>query len=248
MITVDNRVGSKELLPYFPPGEAVLGRLEYADFAFEGNGPGDIPWRIGIERKTIRDLITCMQSGRFSGHQLKGLINGYNEVYLVVEGLFKANGKDGLLMTYEGGEWRALGLGDNCYMMRDIWLFLNTITVKSNIRWMTTTNPRDTARFVSTLHRWWTWKEYEEHRAHLRPDTGKIASFGKDSFERRVAYQLEGVGWGGGQSIGKSQLIEAEFDSVEEMCLADENRWMQIEGIGKKLSKSIVAELKGESD
>ncbi len=241
MIIVDNRTGSKELLPYFPPGEAILGHLEYADFAFSGNGPNNTPWLIGVERKTITDLIACMESGRFSGHQLKGLINSYNEVHLIVEGFFKA-ASSGVLVEWKNMQWTSLGYGSRCYMLRDIWLFLTTISVKpeSSIRWMTTTNPRETARFVSTLHRWWTWKEYGEHRSHLQPDTGRVASLDGYSFERKVASQLSGIGW------EKSKIIEEEFDSVSDMVLAKEEDWMQVEGIGKKLSKSIVAELKGE--
>lgn len=241
MILVDDRIGSKELFHYFPPGTARLSRLEYADFAFFGLGPNNVSWRVGIERKTIRDLLACIRSGRFSGHQLKGLLNGYNEVYLIIEGLFKGRGKDGLLITWENADWAQLGLGSNCYMMRDVWLFLNTIAIKTGIRWNVTTNPRETARFVSTLHRWWSWKEYGEHRAHLQPDTGRVAQVGNHTLVRRLASHLKGVGW------EKSKAVEAEFDSISDMCAAGEERWKEIDGIGKKLSQSIVNELRGEN-
>ena len=242
MIVIDNRTGSKELLPYFPPGTATLGKLEYADFAFEGKGPEGVAWRIGIERKTIRDLLACIQSGRFSGHQLRGLLNGFNEVYLIVEGFFKGDSQ-GVLVTYEAGEWRSLGLGPNCYMMRDIWLWLNTEAIGAGIHWNKTANPRETASFVSTLYRWWTFKEYEGHRSHLQPNTGQVASLGNFSLVRRVASQLSGIGW-----EKRSRAIESAFDSIEEMVHATESDWQSIEGIGKKLSQSIMAELKGESE
>jgi len=240
MIRVDRRRGSGELLPYFPPGTASIANLEYADFSFVGNGPGNVPWQVGIERKTIGDLVDCIKSGRFTGHQLTGLLNGYNEVYLVVEGLFKAD-KSGVLCEYKGGKWQPFGHGRACYMMRDIWLFLNTIAITTGVRWSVCCSMQDTANFVATLHRWWTFKDYSEHRAHLQPETGRVASFGHFSLVRRLASHLSGIGW------EKSKLIEDRFDSVEQMVAASETTWQEVDGIGKKLSVSIVQELKGEA-
>lgn len=239
MIYVDNRTGSKELLPLFPPGTAALRRLQFADFSFSGNGPDNIPWQIGIERKTLSDLINCMKSGRFTGHQLPGLINGYNEVYLLVEGLFKADPSTGILLEHTAGRWKPVSFGFTQYMLRDIWLFLTTIEVVTGVRWHTASCPRETARFVSTLHRWWTFKEFADHRSHLQPNTGNIAGIGSFSLVRRVATQLSGIGW------EKSKLIDCAFDSVEQMVAASASDWQQLDGIGKKLSKSIMNELRG---
>jgi len=240
MIIVDDRVGSAELLKYFPPGEAKLGRLEYADFSFSGKGPLDIPWLVGVERKSIRDLLACMASGRLAGRQLIGLLNGFNAVYLVVEGYFKADAKTGVLLTLGDGGWHTLHMGKRSFMLRDVWLYLNTMAVKTSVMWNTTQNPRETARFVSTLHRWWTFKEYAEHRSHLQPYQAPIAHIGRHSTVDRIALQLPGVGWERAQEVGR------HFGSVAEMVTADKAKWLSVPGIGKKLADSIMKELRGQ--
>ena len=86
-VQVDDRVGSRELLPELKrlhiPAEKV--RLPFADAAFEGNGPAG-PVKVGIERKTIYDLMQSMTTGRLSAHQLPGLVQNFDHRWIVVEG------------------------------------------------------------------------------------------------------------------------------------------------------------------
>ena len=91
MILIDDRMGSKELLPLFRPYDVTveLSHLEYADIAFFGNGPTG-PELVGIERKTLHDLVNSMRSRRLSGYQLPGLMAAYAWVYIVVEGVWRA--------------------------------------------------------------------------------------------------------------------------------------------------------------
>jgi len=241
MITVDKRKGSAELNPGFPPGMSRLGHLEYADFSSTGLGPNGDPWLIGIERKQIRDLLSSITTGRLAGHQLIGLINSYNVVYLIVEGLFRPGPETGVLEIRIGKSWEELELGKQKWMMRGVWNYLNTLTTKCGVHWVKTFNKNETVQYVMSLYEWWNDKEWEEHRSHLamqQPDT--VAILAPHSFESRVANQLKGVGWKRAEEIGNS------FDSVGTMCHATLEDWVAIPGIGKKLSQSIADELKGE--
>jgi ERCC4-type nuclease len=57
-----------------------------------------------------------------------------------------------------------------------------------------------------------------------------------------MAAQLTGIGW------EKSGAISHKFGSVREMANAEEKDWVEIPGVGKKLSRRIVAALKGETN
>lgn len=237
MIYVDNRTGSKELLPLFPRGTAELTHLEYADFMFTGHyDDGDIV--IGIERKTIGDFVNCMCSGRFSGRQLIGMLNSYHYIYLVIEGVFRANPKTGVLEVYRYGGWHEYEAGRRRFMARDIWAFMNTMQVVCGLHCYHTSTPSDTAYYIRALKHWWT-KEYEEHKGHLQPHTGTMVELSRQTLVRRVAACLDGIGW------GKAKAMDQAFGSVVELAVAREKELLEVEGIGKKLAKSVVEQLHG---
>lgn len=237
MILVDNRAGSKELFSLFPRGRAKLTRLEYGDFAFTGNGPDGVPWLVGIERKTIGDLVSCIGSGRMSGNQLEGLVNAYNTVYVVVEGMFRA-GDTGVLEVWGRGQWRQWDRG-RLFMLRDVHLFLHTLENVVGLKTWRTRTKVETVEWISSLYQWWTVKEWDEHHAHQQPHTSLSPDLAPHSLVRRVAAQLKGVGW------GRAKAIDQAVMNVSQMCGMSEGEWESIEGIGEGLSKSIVGELRG---
>ena len=94
MILLDDRTGSGELLPLFRPYDAPveLARLDFGDACWLGNGATG-PELVGVERKTIHDLVSSMRSKRLSGYQLPGLLRTYDWVYLLVEGVWRCGGR-----------------------------------------------------------------------------------------------------------------------------------------------------------
>jgi len=237
MIFIDDRVGSKELLPLFPKGNAELTHLEYADFMFMGHSDaGDIV--VGIERKTIGDFVNSMCSGRFSGKQLIGMLNCYHYLYLVIEGIFRANPQNGILEVYRYGGWQEYTAGKRRFMARDIWLFMNTLQVICGLHCYHCPRETDTVHYIMALRHWWA-KEYDEHRGHLQPHTGVTVELSRQSLLRRVVAQLDGIGW------GKAKAIDQTYNTVVELVDAMPKELMGIEGIGKKLAESIVKQLHG---
>jgi len=226
MITFDGRTGSAGLVRYLPPGTFKIGRLEFADAAFLGNGE-EGPILVGIERKTLRDLVGSMESGRLSGHQLPGLLASYGVVYLVVEGI----GRDhqGMFQELVGCKWKDLGLPT-----KSINNYLNTLTVVAGVHVIRTTYPTSTAEMILHLYEWWL-KDWDSHRGHLGfcdPVHRKIFLV-KPGLLRRIAKELPGVGW------EKSGEVEKHFSSVAEMILAAPHVWQEVPGIGKKMAKNI---------
>jgi len=244
MILIDDRTGSCELARYFSKSLVKIVRLEYGDFSFIGNGPDEIPVSIGIERKTLTDLLSSLQTGRFSGHQLPGLLNSYYYVYLIVEGIWRSCPSNGILEILAGNHWQPVSLGSRRWMAREAYGYLNTLAVASGLVVWQTTSPRETALLVTILYRWWQ-KDWAEHKSHLamrksRLRDGEGVSLVKPSLVRRVAAELPGIGW------GKSREVERVFRSVEDMVQAEAGDWQRIPGIGKKIAEQAVRELRGE--
>ena len=237
MIYVDNRTGSKELYPLFPKGSAALTRMNYADFSITGHyEDGDI--LVGIERKRIGDFINSMCSGRFSGHQLIGMLNSYHYLYLIIEGVFRANPATGVLEVHRAYGWQTYYAGKRSFMARDIWSFMNTVQVVCGMHCYHTDSESDTAYYIRALHHWWT-KEYDEHRGHLQPHTGTTVELSRHTTVRRVVAQLDGIGW------EKAKALDMVFGSVAALVGATEKELMGVEGIGKTLAQGILKQLQG---
>jgi len=238
-ITIDSREGSAFLINHLPHGMVSVGRLEYGDVSFVGNGPNDEPILVGIERKALGDLINSITSGRFAGHQLPGLVSSYHVVYLIVEGLWRP-GTTGLLEVRKGQGWEPLDRGRR-WMWADVEAWLTTVEQKAGVRIRKTVGMGETAAMILALYRWWTSKEYDEHRAHLTlhkpPDS---AALRKASLVRVMAAELPGIGW------EKSERVAKRFRNVVEMVNAEEHEWREVEGVGNTIAHKIVMAVWGD--
>lgn len=242
MLFVDSRIGSFDLEPMLKSlGAPVeLTTLEFADCCFVGSGPEGRPVQVGIELKKLNDMLSCITTGRFSGHQLPGLVQNYDEIWLIVEGIYRANPRDGILETYKGGDWRAVELGARRWQYRDLEAFLTTAEVKAGVRVRRTNSRDETARVVAGLYAWWTATDYEDHRSHLALNRSRdIALLAKPSLTRRIANELPGIGF------ERSGMVAGHFETVRNMVNADESEWVVLPGIGKTIARRIVAEVNG---
>jgi ERCC4-type nuclease len=237
MVLIDDRRGSVELAKHIPADKEIL-RLEFADFAWTGNGPAG-PVVIGVERKTIRDLVNCMVDGRFVGHQLPGLLRAYDVVYLVVEGMWRRNPATGMLESKAGKEWRLLMGSKGARPLS----FLHTLTHLAGVRTWRTSHQRETGWWVAECHDWWQ-KPWDRHKSlqhfHVsqgpRVVGGEVLMEDAPSLVARIAKEFSGVGWDRARAIGEA------FGSLREFMAADEVVLAVIPGIGKKTAHNIVKE------
>lgn len=246
MILIDDRVGSKDLMKYFSEEEAELVRLEFGDACWYGNGPDGQCWSIGVERKTVGDLVNSIRSGRLSGHQLIGLMQNYQVVYLIVEGLWRGNPKTGALQVYrgekgKGGRWRDLSYGSKKFTAGSLVGYINTLDHLLGVSMRGTASPRETAVYMRWLCSWWQ-KDWEGHKAHKQyhksRSPGRVTGIGHVSLEapsllQRIASELPGIGY------EKSCRVARHFDSVTDCINAPEEEWVKIEGIGKGIVEKI---------
>jgi ERCC4-type nuclease len=237
MLLIDSRIGSQDLAPVLKSfGVPVdLCTLDYGDCAFIGNGAEGRPVPVGIELKKLNDILNCVTTGRFSGHQLPGLVQTYDEVWLVIEGIYRPHPRDGVLETLSGGHWVSVKQGTRTWMYRDLEHFLTTIEIKGGVRLRRSTDRAETARIVAGLYAWWQ-KDYIEHRAHLAMNRAHrdTALLTKPSFKFEVAACMPGLGY------MKAGCAAGHFGSVREMVNAEEPEWRAIPGVGKVLATRIV--------
>lgn len=107
MILVDSRAGSSDLVLHPPlddPARATLCRLDSADVAFSGNGPGERAVLVGIEIKSLGDLVSSLWSGRLQAHQVPAMLAAYDRSYLVWYGGCRP-GRGGELQARRSRGW-----------------------------------------------------------------------------------------------------------------------------------------------
>lgn len=237
MILIDRRTGSKELAAVIAAPFTVT-TLEYGDASFTGNGPTPgLPVFIGIERKTIMDLLSSITSGRLSGHQLIGLLNSYNYTYLLVEGMWRPS-PTGILQRWSG-KWRDVSLGQRRFMYREVANYLNSLTILCGVHVWRTETLSQSGHWITALYGWWQ-KEWEGHRAHIQHSAAPpppSAYLRKPSITHRVAKEFEGVGW------DKGKALASHFKSVHSLVNATEAKLRLVPGIGKKLARTITEEV-----
>ena len=232
IILVDDRVGSKELADLIP--DSVLTTLEYGDAAFSGFGPygPNGIMAIGVERKVIGDLIQSISSGRLSGHQLPGLLEAYHKIYLIVEGMWKGNRKDGTIEVFRHGKFKSLG--SSKFTSKRVWGYLTTLNATTGISVYITTDMVETALVIQELQHWWGQK-WEKHKAHvmmnkLNPPSAYLRP-GRPSLLRRIGIELPGVGY------ERIEAVEKAFKTVHQLFEATEEQWRNVDGIGKMTAK-----------
>jgi ERCC4-type nuclease len=226
--------------------------LTYADACFEGNGPtGHVT--IGVERKKIPDLLTCINDGRFTGHQLVGMKKAYRFVFLIVEGEWKPHDETGVLMQlYEsknGYQWGELRPRT---MYSKLRRFLFSVSL-GGVVVLYTRNIAHTAFDITEIYHWFQ-KPWRDHRSLLDLHLGSFwlqdgrtdqlmtlpSLTRKPSLVRQWASQLPGVG------VKKSEDAERVFKTAREMANADELDWMRVPGVGAATAQAIVKKVGGQ--
>lgn len=248
-IMIDPRTGSGDLYPLLAGAGLPCKRtqLHFGDVAFLGNGPDDCPVSVGVEVKTLNDVLNSIVSGRFSGHQLIGLSKCYQSCWLLVEGVWKADpDTDAILVPRGKGNWVPIPSSEREWKQQDLESWFLTIQNIANVkvkvveRWPGNFPGcrKKAVDFLQTLYRWWTHKRWDEHSSHkgMYQDKKKWQStmeFQKPTLARLVAAQLPGIGY------DKSYAATMKFPSVLEMVNASAAMWDDVDGVGKIISQRV---------
>ena len=240
MILVDSRTGSAELLPHIIRlgVKAELSHLEFGDVCFEGKGPkGSI--YVGVERKTLNDMLHCIDDSRYAAHQLPGMNRMYDKSFLALEGIWACGSPpyyEGILMTSKGVGWFPLTYRTRRVMYSKLYRYLISISLSGVIITYSMDIIQTAANIVNSFH--YFQKRWEDHTSLL--ETQKLAipdMRGKPSLVRRWAAELPGVG------VKHSLDAEMRFKTAANLARADETDWMSVPGVGFRTAQNIVKEI-----
>jgi len=195
---------------------------------------------VGVELKSLRDLLSSIRSGRLAGRQLPGMVVQYSFCYLVIEGVWRADASTGLLVELFRGGWREVKLGSQRFFWRDVESMLTSLDTLTPVRIRRTRSRTETVQTLESLYRWWQkpWEEHGTLKVLYSPAAQTLFPL-SHPLVRRVAAQLPGVGW------ERSAAVAESFCSVAEMSAADEKRWRKVPGIGRVLARRIASALQG---
>lgn len=238
MVIVDDRSGSRNLADYECLSErCTLHRLEFGDVMLTGHGPDpEKPLSIGVEVKSVYDLLSSIETGRLAGHQLPGLIKTYDHAWLLVFGNARP-GKDNYLEVNRHGRWQNFKLGRNPVPWSYLEGWLLTAQLFSTIRVKWVYNEEEAAKWIAVMDRWLS-KPWDKHSGLkvFNESGAQAAPPGADPVESlmaKVAATLPGVGWNRGWAAAR------HFESVEQMMASHADEWQKIDGFGPVLSKSV---------
>ena len=227
---------------------AVPIPIAFGDCVFWGAGDDDTVLRVCIERKKIGDLASCILNGRYIHQAQLAKKAGMDILALFVEGQMRSNSDDGLL---EVPVWHPFVASNGEQKRKQVWepvrpavtysrfdQYLTELAYLANIIVKRSADVRETAAIIKAL-----WLNFQtppgKHASlrHIYSQPPPRVQLIRPSLVRRVASELDGVGW------ERSGVIAGHFSSVKAMVGADSEEWSSLDGIGKKTAKSIVREL-----
>jgi ERCC4-type nuclease len=226
--------------------EVDLTQMSFGDIAFTGLGHNSTPVSIGLEIKSLGDCISCVQSGRFAGHQLPGLIQSYDHIWLLIQGQYKMRPKDGALIELREGRgggqyWTEAGGGQRRWMWRDFEGWVNSVSILGGLRVHRVATWEEGADWIKCLYGWF---QREGHSSTQVVYGGKQlyaeqALLVRPTLARRVAKELPSVG------VVRSAAVAAKFRTLESMVMASEKDWQTVDGLGAGTAKKIYLAIHG---
>jgi ERCC4-type nuclease len=224
-ICIDDRIGSNHLAKLITNSE--IARLDYGDACFSAVDNK----LIGIEIKTIADAVSSMLSGRLVDHQIPGLLQMYDVVYLIIEGYYRCDPKTGIMQWRRGKDWGDIYSGSSRVTWNQFDGWLTSIETLAGIRVRRTTSTSETAMTISSLFTWW---QKEEHKTlRVFNTVADAAAVERPNLCRRMAAQLPSIGW------QRSSDVAIKFKTVERMVMAGKVEWMEIDGIGNNIADKV---------
>lgn len=240
MIYVDYNKGSIELLPLILANgvKAERSHLPSADFCFEGNGP-DGPISIGIERKTLHDLLNSIETARYN-RQRADMKNMYDISVLMVEGHYRPHDPQGVLMEgyNEGLSWGYCKYRSRRTMYSEVYRYLIGVASTGVI----ICYPRNMWQCAYDVCEWFHYwqKPYHEHKSLREIQKVAIPTLEyRPTLVRKWANAIQDVG------LVLSKDAERLFRKPIALATADETDWLRIKGIGVPTAKKIVKEIRG---
>ena len=246
-VLVDPRIGSRDLVEPLLRLKipARLEHLEYGDVQMVRRGPDDRPVLVGIEVKTVNDVLACIVDKRFSGHQLPGLLASYEVRWLLIEGaMVCAPTRELLIARLDGKPPKRAAVGERPWVYEAVQSWRRSVEM-SGCYTDNVPDRRSTVAWIASYYAW-SRKRPEEHQSQLgirlknlgveQDPIDPLASYLVEVTPKMkvAASLLRGIG------VERARAAAAYFRSIKSMVGAPASEWEKVEGFGKKLSTAVV--------
>lgn len=185
--------------------------VQYGDYIFVYEG-----YTVGVERKSIRDLLNTVSTDRFRP-QMAGILTSYTAPFLLIEGGI-AESKDGNVIT-DGSESRF-----RASSLHGLLLFVQ----EQRIRLLLSPSERVTPQRLMTLYNHFLDPNHKD----LSNDRLGVLHY-KAVPGMEMLMGIPGVGW------KSSKLLMEHFGSVSEVCNATTDQLEKVKGVGRKTAQEI---------
>lgn len=241
VILIDDRSGSKELFPSLKKiGLPVeLARLPTGDLAFTGRGEKGVAIDIGIEFKTITELVQALRTQRLQGHQLlemRGTPPVFDFCWLLVEGepLYTAQG----MLVRRNGKRSVKPLG---MTITELYKRMTVLHLCGGLNPVFTNTRQDTVKWIEAMYHALTDVDLDQHKSHLAIYTPP-SLVPPTQFERTIS-TLPGIG----RRVAKA--AEKRFGTITVALAASVEQWAAVEtvdekGKARKLGSSAAMKIK----
>lgn len=249
MLLIDDRAGSKELLPYFAGDDnCVSCILDAGDVCVPGNGPiGDV--LVGVEVKKIADLLSSETTGRLAGTQMpKLLVAGYEQIWILVIGHYRPGPKGELQVKNDSG-WRNYSVGSRIIPYSYIEGFLIELSAFFGVQTKVVSSNLEAVWWIKVLEHWWS-KPWDKHKGMKKFDRShgmKAGMIDLNDPKYRLLMQIAEtansfptVGW------ERAWAIAHCFASPFAFMSATPSQLEEVPGIGKVLANSIHRSIHGK--
>jgi ERCC4-type nuclease len=239
-VLIDSRVGSRELIA-MPPlnGCGELCTLSSADVAFTGQGPNESVISVGVEVKSVLDLIQSMNTGRLQATQIPTMLQEYDHTWLLIYREYTC-GRNGELLILKGRDWEPYYLGRHPMMYGHLEGHLITLSM-AGVRVKRVATKDEAAWWIGVLARWYA-KPLHKHKSMRVFDRSREVSLQPNEnpndpkvkavlIRARIAAALPGIGF------ERAMAVARHFNSVEEMVNAPTAEWERIPGVGKVVAR-----------
>lgn len=247
LILVDARAGSADQLNaadgslrsagiarYIVPQSRVRVRKGLpADIYFHGRGPSGSVLEVGIEYKTIWDVLACINDGRFADNQLPAL-RELDFGILLIEGIFRRGPDErGQRLEvygqplgqrqpgwYDSAEW---GRGKRIWTYKEFEHWYWSMMFRGGVYVLPFTSGKcDSGKLVGSLWESFNSKAWEEHVSHLAHSKAHLAPLRGDlhPFVRAIS-EYPGIGQHAALAFERrfaNSMAAATAASVEEIA------------------------------
>ena len=199
---------------------------------------------MGIELKTLGDLLSSLKSGRLGGRQIPGIVHYYDVPYLMIHSLMRAEPRTGILQQMirrrgeKKGRWRDVRIKGEGWTYDHLWRWLWSIEIQSGVRIRTCSSEFEACLQLVAIHHSWM-KPWDGHKSlKVFDSSGCPPLADRRSLTLRWAKELPNIGW------TKAAAVAARFDSPWEMANAEVEELMEAKGVGKTIASRAVEEIR----